>query len=473
MRGSGLDIGKLRDIADPSRAQLLRLVVMLSIPTVLSELTSIVMQYINAGMVGGLGANASAAIGLVQTSTWLESGICTCVATGFTVQVAQLVGAGKLEDARNVLRQALVVLLALGVLIGLVGVAISGALPRWLGGDPEIWADASGYFLVYSCGLPALQMVRLCTGMLQCSGNVKTPSIINVGMCFLDVMFNALFIFPSRTVSVLGLSVHVPGVGLGVPGAAAGPACAQLVAAAIILFVTCARSPVLNLRHKGSWRLRVHCLKTAGIIAGPMCLERAVMCGAQVASTVIVAPLGTIAVAANSLAVTAEGVCYMPGYGISAAATTLVGQSIGAGRRDLAKRFARLAVVLGMLLMGIMGVLLFVFAPTAMALLTPDVAVRELGASVLRIEAFAEPLFAASIVVAGALRGAGDTLVPSIMNLASMWGVRITASALLAPHLGLRGVWIAMCGELCVRGVIFLVRLLRGKWLERKDLVGR
>ena len=102
------------------------------------------------------------------------------------------------------------------------------------------------------------------------------------------------------------------------------------------------------------------------------------------------------------------------------------------------------------------------------SLLTPDPAIRILGTKVLRIEAFAEPMFAASIVAAGALRGAGDTLIPSIMNLASMWGVRITLSLFMAPRLGLAGVWIAMCLELCVRGVLFLIRLFRGKWLKER-----
>ena len=100
-------------------------------------------------------------------------------------------------------------------------------------------------------------------------------------------------------------------------------------------------------------------------------------------------------------------------------------------------------------------------------MLTPDPEVRALGAQVLRIEAFAEPLFAVSIVAAGALRGAGDTLVPSILNLVSMWGVRITLATLLAPRMGLAGVWLAMCLELCARGILFLIRLLRGRWLEK------
>ena len=181
----------------------------------------------------------------------------------------------------------------------------------------------------------------------------------------------------------------------------------------------------------------------------------------------IIAPLGTISVAANSLAVTAESFCYMPGYGVGAAATTLVGQSMGADNKKLAKRYAWISVLLGTAMMTVTGALMFIFAPAMFAMLTPVDEIRTLGVSVLRIEAWAEPFFAVSIVAVGALRGAGDTFVPGLMNLLSMWCVRITASALLTPYFGLKGVWIAMCGELCVRGIIFLIRLMRGKWLGR------
>ena len=163
---------------------------------------------------------------------------------------------------------------------------------------------------------------------------------------------------------------------------------------------------------------------------------------------------------------------YMPGYGISAAATTLVGQGIGAGKLQLAKNYARLSVMLGAAVMTFTGGLMFLGAPLMFSVLTPDLAIRELGTTVLRIEVFAEPLYAVSIVTAGALRGAGDTLVPSILNLASMWGIRITSAAFLAPRIGLVGVWIAMCGELCVRGILFLIRLMRGKWLARGSVGG-
>ena len=415
-------------------------------------------------MVGSLGASASAAIGLVSTSTWLLGGLCISVANGFSVQVAHLIGGGDAEAARRVLRQALVVALLFGGVLSALGISASSGLPSWLGGDPEIQADASHYFFIYACAIPAVQMLQLAGSMLQCSGNMRTPSILNAAMCGLDVIFNSLLIFPQISLPIL--KIVIPGAGLGVTGAALGTALAEWVTAFLMITAVCFRSPSLRLRRGESWRLERSCMRKAVRIAVPMAFEHSVMCGAQIASTRIVAPLGTISVAANSLAVTAESLCYMPGYGIAAAATTLVGQSLGAGKRDLARRYARLSVLLAVMVMTGLAFFMFMLAPVAFMLLTPDPAVQSLGAFVLRIEAFAEPLYAVSISASGAMRGAGDTLVPSLLNLISMWGVRITAAALLAPRLGLTGVWLAMCGELCVRGILFLVRLLRERWLE-------
>ena len=495
---SAASVVRLLSKANPTRGELLRMVVWFSVPAILAEVSNTAMGYIDTAMVGSLGAAASAAVGLVASSTWLLNGLTTGAATGFTVQIAQLVGAGREADARNVLRQALLVLLAFSAALALVGALVSGPLPAWLGGEPEVLADASGYFLVYALALPAVQVNRLCVG----------ASALNVLMCLLDVVFNFFLIFPTRTATLFGSSVTLPGAGLGVVGAALGTAFAEVVVAALLLWVTCVRSPQLALfgalartriqtgagapaknqteaRTKiagqtargasstvETWRPQRRCLLSATHVAAPICLERIVMSAAQIVSTAIVAPLGTVAVAAHALAITAEGVCYMPGYGIGTAATTLVGQSFGANRKDLARRSARMSVALGMVVMGLTGALMFWLAPAVFRLLTPDVAVQELGATSLRIELLAEPLFAAAIVAMGALRGAGDTLVPSIMNLATMWGVRITLAVLLTPHLGLSGVWIAMAIELCVRGTLFLVRLLRGRWLERGSLAG-
>ena len=447
--------------------QQLRLTVELSIPAIISQISSILMQFIDASMVGSLGAGPSASIGLVSTTTWLFAGLSVACATGFYVQVSHLLGSKDTANARNVLRQSLVMSLIFSLTVCIIGCAVSWPLPRWLGGEEAIRHDASMYFLIFILSLPALQLNMLASGMLRSSGNMVTPSLLNVLMCLLDVIFNFFLIFPSRTVTFLGLDFFVPGAGLGVTGAAIGTALASVIVATMLLHSLCVKSPELNLvQEKGSFRPTWQCFRNAIGIALPMGCERVIMCGAQIMSTVIIAPLGTIAIAANSFAITVESLCYMPGHGVSNAATTLVGQSIGAGRRDLTWRFAHISVWMGIAVMTVMGVVMYMTAPAMMGIMTPDMAVQELGAGILRIEAFAEPMYAASIVVYGVFVGVGDTLVPSIMNLASIWAVRLTLAAALAPKFGLQGVWIAMCAELCFRGIIFLIRLYRKKWLK-------
>ena len=437
--------------------QQLRLTAYLSVPAIMAQVSSIAMQYIDASMVGSLGANAAASIGLVSTTTWLFWGLCAAAATGFSVQVAHRIGAGDFAGARKILRQSVAATLVFSSLLALVGISIGGVLPGWLGGDEAIRGDSSLYFRIFSLFLPALQLNFLAGGMLRCSGNMRVPSMLNVLMCILDVVFNFLLIFPARQVEWLG-----------VEGAALGTVLAELVTAGGMMWYLCRRSPMLKLTgERGSFRPRKETLRKAVRISLPMGFEHMAICGAQIATTVIVAPLGIAAIAANSFAIIAESLCYMPGYGISEAATTLVGQSLGANRIRLLRRFANITVWSGMLIMGVMGALMYAAAPQIIGVMTPVEEIRTLGIEILRIEAFAEPMFAASIVAYGVFVGVGSTFVPSLMNFGSIWGVRLTLAAWLAPTMGLRGVWIAMCIELCFRGAIFLTRLWGGNWIYK------
>lgn len=448
--------------------QQIHLTVMLSVPAVVAQLSSIVMQYIDAAMVGSLGAEEAAAIGLVSTTTWLFWGLCIASSTGFSVQVAHRIGAGDMQGARNVLRQAVTSTTLFSFALAAIGVAISGVLPEWLGGDVSIHHDASLYFLIFSLFLPALQLNFLAGGMLRCSGNMRIPSLLGVVMCVLDVIFNFFLIFPTRHAVVAGIDIFIPGAGLGVEGAALGTVAAETVVATIQMWYLCTHSSEFKLtKEKGSFRPQVNILKKALRIGLPMGLEHVVICGAQIMTTVIVAPLGVFAIAANSFAITAESLCYMPGYGISDAATTLVGQSIGAKRRRLTRSFAFITVFMGMIIMGLMGLLMYIFAPQIIGLMTPVEEIRSLGIMALRIEAFAEPMFAASIVAYGVFVGAANTLVPCLMNFFSIWAIRLSLAALLAPTMGLKGVWIAMCIELCFRGIIFLIRLFKRNWMTK------
>ncbi len=461
----------IRDGKPMTLKQQLCLTVKLSVPAIIAQLSSIIMQYIDAAMVGRIGAEASASIGLVSTTTWLFWGLCVAAATGFSVQVAHRIGADDMEGARMVLRHSLTATLVFSLLLAVLGTAISPSLPEWLGGDISICRDASIYFFIFSIFLPVLQMNFLAGGMLRCSGNMHVPSLMGVMMCVLDVVFNFFLIFPVRECSVAGMLVTIPGAGLGVSGAALGTAAAETVTASVLLWYLLTRSDKLKyIRGEGSFRPKAGTLRKALRIGLPMGIEHVVICGAQILTTVIVAPLGVFAIAANSFAITAESLCYMPGYGIADAATTLVGQSIGAGRRRLTRSFARITVFMGMVIMGVMGIFMYIFAPQIIGLMTPVEEIRVLGVMALRIEAFAEPMFAASIVAYGVFVGATDTLVPCLMNFFSIWAVRLSLATWLAPTLGLKGVWIAMCVELCFRGFIFLVRLKRERWLKHECL---
>lgn len=458
----------IRNGQEMSGRQKLNLIVQLSIPSILAQLTTIVMFYIDASMVGSLGARASASIGIVESTTWLFGGLTSAAALGFSVQAAHFIGANDFVKARQVFRQGLMATGLLTIILTSICVAIAGPLPRWLGGGADIQADASSYFTIYCLSLPVYQIGILSSSMLKCSGNMRIPSLMSILMCVLDVVFNYFLIYETHSVSLFGNEITMPGVGMGVPGAALGTALAYIVTGVMLIWSATVKSPELSLKQeKWTFPPMWNYLRNAAKVSLPMGAQYMMMSGAQIVSTMIVAPLGNIAIAANTLAITAESLCYMPGYGIGDAATTLVGQSIGAGRRRLARSFAYRTVFMGMGVMAFMGTVMYIFAPEMISIMTPDEQVRLLGSQSLRIEAFAEPMFAAAIVTYSVCLGAGDTLVPACMNLASMWLVRLTLAAYLAPIYGLRGVWTAMAIELSFRGAIFLVRLFRGKWLNK------
>ena len=470
-----------------TQGEKLRLIVSLSIPSILAQISATVMFFIDASMVGHLGAKASAAIGIVETTGWLMGGLASAANMGFSVQVAHAVGANDFKRAQRVLRQSLVCCALWSLMMTVIALAISVPLPYWLGGTEEIAHDATLYFAIFSLAGIFFQMEGLAGSMLKCSGNMKIPSMLNIGMCVMDVVFNYLFIYIFD---------------MGVAGAAIGTGLAMMVTAVLMMYFLLYRSEMLGILRKPSatasasasapasatattpapsgagyrdslplswdkFKPQADVVGNAFKIGAPMGLQHMLMGSAQVVSTLIVAPLGTVAIAAHSLAITVESLCYMPGFGIAEAATTLVGQSFGAGKRVLTRQFAHMSVGLGMLVMTLMGLLMYVFAPELMSLMTPVDEIIAVGAKCLRIEAFAEPMFAASIVCNGVFVGAGDTLKPAIMSLLSIWGVRLTLAAVLAVSYGLPGVWTAMAIELSFRGLIFLGRLFHGAWMKK------
>ena len=451
-------IESIRSGRTMARSEKLNLIVGLSIPSMLAQISTVLMFFIDASMVGHLGAEASASIGLIESTTWLVGSLLSAAATGFSVQVAHFIGANDFVKARQVFRHALICGLAFSLFLSLIGVGIHSHLPYWLGGGADIASASSGYFLIYSLVLPFVYLYHTSEMMLKSAGNMHTPSVMAILVCICDVIFNYIFIYICK---------------FGVVGAAMGTALAYICISLPNLYLSACKNRMLNLRQD---HVRFHWVKEyvqrACKISIPIAIQNILMSGAQIVSTMIVAPLGNIAIAAHSFAITAESLCYMPGYGIGDAATTLVGQTHGAGRIDLCRNFAYMTVGLGMLVMALMGVIMYVFAPEMIGVLSPVEAIRQLGTTCLRIEAFAEPFFAASIVTYCVCVGAGDTFKPAAINLGTMWLVRLTLAYALSKSYGLEGVWIAMATELTFRGVLFLIRLFRGSWMKSFQVHG-
>ncbi len=449
-------LARLRGGSPMGTADQFKLTLLLALPAILAQLSMCLMSYIDAAMVGRLGSAPAAAVGLVSTSTWILGGFCYANNSGFSVQVAHRCGARDFGGARKIFHKGLATVALVSVILSVIGLAVSGALPGWLGGAEDIRSDASDYFRIYSLFLPTFQIAIFCEASLIASGNMKIPSITSMAMCLLDVLFNYLFIFV---------------LGLGVKGAALGTGLATLCAGGFLLFYIFTCSPELRQRGQDCRTGRDEAgriFSRAFDISWPLWLQNVVTRGAYVAATVIVAPLGTVAIAANSFAVIAEGFCYLPGYGMQDAATTLVGQSLGARRKDMARSFAKVTIGTGASMMTLLAVLMWAFAPQIMELMSQDPEVIALGASCLRIEAWAELLFGVSIVAYGCCVGAGDTLIPSAINLLSMWVIRLGLALLLIPHLGLEGYWIAMATELSLKGIIFAFRIKGDRWMKTK-----
>ena len=450
----------MSNCGNTSKHGLFRLVVKLSLPSMWAQVSSVVMQYIDSAMLGHLGADAAAAVGVVASVTWLFGGLCTALTTGFTVQAAQASGGGEQVRARGIMRHGLCISSAAGLCMALCGLWLSSRLPVWLGAEASIHGAAARYFQIYAFSMPFVQLNGYAAGMLQSSGNMRTPGMLTAGMYGMDILFNYLLIFPARRLELFQISLFVPGAGLGVEGAALGTALAQIATALLMLYMLLVRESTMKLRPGEPFfasGLR-EILRRAFRIGSPAALEQVVMRCAQLTVVGMIAPLGNAAMAAHSLAITAESFCYMPAYGIGLAQAAITGREIGAGDRTRAKQMGWAGIGFAAAVTIALSVVLFLLAPQLMRMLTPDPELILLGTKILRIEAFAELLYGTQLVCAGILQGRGDTRVSSTLVLGSLWLVRVPLTMLLIRPLGLAGAWLAMSAELCVRGVLFLLR---------------
>ena len=441
-------------------------IVMLAWPVFIEQILVSLVSYVDTAMVGSMGANATAAVSISNSPNMLVNGTIMAIGVGFTAMISRSIGAEDLQRAKDLMRQALLVVVGLPLMCLLL--LLAEKIPLWMGAQAEILPDAAVYNRIIAASLIFRTMSMIITSIMRGYGDTKTPMFVNIGVNIVNVIGNFLLIYPTRTISLFGMEFTMIGAGWGVAGAAAATSGSATIGALIMLAVLFLKKGPMQLSIKGEYMPDWAILKTVFRISLPAAFERIAMSSAGIITTSTVATLGTVAVAANSLYLTAESMCFMPGFAFSTAATTLVGQSLGAKRPDLAEKYVKITAKIASIVMLFMSVLLYVFAGPILRMFTPDLAVIALGTICLQYDAFIQVPQMLAQVLAGALRGAGDTKWTFIIITVSMWGVRIlgTVIGIRVLNFGLEAACLAMCADQCVRCILFFLRYRTGKWKE-------
>ena len=291
--------------------------------------------------------------------------------------------------------------------------------------------------------------------------------LINVGINLMNVVGNFFLIYETREISVFGHSFTVWGAGMGVSGAALATSASAIIGSLILLFLCfLPRAGLMQISLKDDFRPNKETLKEVVYVSLPVMFERFSLSGAFVITSSIIASLGTISLAANSLAGQTESLSFMPGFAFGTAVTTLVAQSLGAQNEPLARKYVRLTCVIASCVMVVMSFVLYFLGEKIISLFTPDAQVIELGGRLLHILALIQVPQAIAMVLSSVLRGGGDTRSPFLVTLFSMWGVRILGSFLAVKvfHKDLPWVCFSMCLDNVVRFFLYLWKYLQGKW---------
>ena len=452
------------DLRRPEAKATVMTILTLAWPTIIEQVMQTAVQYIDTAMVGALGTQATAAVGATGTVGWMVVSTFFALGIGFLSIIARACGAGDREGARQAAAQAVLVVLVVGLVSTLMPLCLSQKIPVWMQVDESIQKLAGTYFLIVY--LPMLP--RAATGifgtLLRAAGDTKTPMKVGLMVNVINIILNFLLIYPTRTVSLLGLEMTLFGAGWGVIGAATASAVAMTAGGAVITVVLW-RHPMIS--PKGmSLRPDREILRPCLRIAFPNMLQRFGTSLGFVAFSAMINSVGEVATAAHTIANTVESAFYIPGYGMQTAAATLAGNAYGAKDNKRMKSLADMFIPLEIGLMVLSGAALFVGAPPLVGLFSKSPEVIGLGTTVLRMVAVSEPFYGFSIIIEGMMLGVGKTRAPFVYNIIGMWCVRIVGTFICTQMLGfgLVSAWACMIAHNMLLFVLYLIVWIRGSW---------
>ena len=439
-------------------------------PAMVEQALQTVVQYADSAMVGRLGVQAMAAVGLTTTVTWMTNAPLWAMGAGVLACIARAMGAKDDRTARSAAQQGIWLALIVGGLLTLVTQAVAPSLPGWLGADPEIRRDGSIYFAIICAPMIFKALSFVLSSALRAAGDARTPMLVNLGMNAINVVLNFLLIFPTRQATLFGCRIILPGAGWGVTGAAVATAASLIFSGSMMLRKVLASETISPRQLQQRWdgAVMAQCVR----VGLPVALQNLGVFGGHVVFSAQVTSLGKTALATHSIALTAEQAFYVPGFGMEAAASTLSGNALGERDERKLDHVSRAVLLISMGLMVVTGALLFAFPGFIMSIFTADAEVIAGGARILRIVACSEPLYAAMIIFEGVFRGVGQTKYPFVVSLITMWGVRIfgTIVCVRMLGLGLEAVWLCMVGDNVSHALLLGARYFSGRWKRSLDL---
>ena len=433
-------------------------------PTMLEQLMHTAVQYIDTAMVGSLGTQATAAVGATTTVNWLLSSTISALSIGFLAFIAKSCGAGDRQGASRAVAQTVMVTVVVGVAFTALTLGLSGFIPVWMQVDSDISKLASQYFFIlYMPMLPRTASIMFGTA-LRAAGDTKTPMKVGIAVNIINVVLNFLLIYPTRTITLGGISFGMIGAGWGVIGAATASAVAFVVGG-VCITVALWKHPLVSPKGQKftpDKAILVPCMK----IALPNMLQRFGTSFGYVAFASMINSVGEIATAAHTIANTVESAFYIPGFGMQTAAATLAGNAYGAQDDKTMSRLTKMFIPLEVALMIISGGLLYISAPHLVNIFSDSSQVISLGTQVLRMVALSEPFYGFSIIVEGFMMGVGKTKRPFVYNILGMWGVRIVGTFICTQILGygLVSAWACMIAHNLFVFVLYLFSYISGRW---------
>jgi len=429
-------------------SQIRRSVLTLALPVTVSSLLQRTEGIVAVFLVGGLGAIPIAAVGLGQLLAFIATTLVSGLSVGTNVVIAQLWGARRHRDAGEAARHFLWLSVAVSLLLAGLGMAINRFAMQQLGAEPTVISLALPYSTLIFLVIPFTVLIQVLSSILQGTGDTRTPMYAMIVVNLLHILIAYPLIYGRWGAPALGLKGAAIAVGL-----------AEAIGVGYLLL----RCHTIL---KPSSKLRLDLIRSIWDVGAPVSGERIVQQAGILIYTKLVLLYGTVSYAAHQVGLSIESLSFLPGYGFAIAAATMVGQSIGAGKYTRAKLENWEANRLATFIMAGMGIVFFFFPYVLLRAFTTDEAVIELGTVFLKIVALLQIPLALTMVLAGSLRGAGDTRFIMGTTMVGMWGVRVPVALIVALwlHLSVFYVWMAMIADWTVRMALLLWRYRSERW---------